>query len=129
MIARAVLQTGTHDELLARPWVGASWEGFVIEQILGMLAASGDPADAYFFRTSDGREIDLVLERRGELWAIEVKLTSNPSPSDIAELDRNADLIDATRRVLISRVSSPSDDGRRLSCSLEHSLGVLARAV
>ena len=121
----AVLQTTTRDELLARPWVGQSWEGFVIEQILGLVGALGEPTDAYFLRTSDGREIDLVLERRGELWAIEVKLTSDPNPSDFEELDRNADLIAATRRVLISRVSSPSSDGRRTSCSLEHFLGLL----
>ena len=127
-LLHALQQAPTRDELLVRPWVGQSWEGFVIEQILGLLRARGDPAEAYFFRTSDQKEIDLVLERRGELWAIEIKLTSAPSLEDLERLEAAADLIGARRRVLISRVPEPSEHGQRLSCSLEHFLGVLERS-
>jgi len=127
-LLHALQQAPTRDELLVRPWVGQSWEGFVIEQILGLLRARGDAAEAYFFRTSDQKEIDLVLERRGELWAIEIKLTSAPSLEDLERLEAAADLIGARRRVLISRVLEPSEHGQRLSCSLEHFLAVLERS-
>ena len=63
-----------------------------------------------------------------ELWAIEIKLTSAPSLEDLERLEAAADLIGARRRVLISRVPEPSEDGQRLSCSLEHFLGVLERS-
>lgn len=76
----------------AQPWVGASWEGYVIEQTLGELAVLGRVCDAYYFRTSDQHEVDLVLELGGELWAVEVKLTTSPGPEDLRRLDKVADL-------------------------------------
>jgi len=69
---------GVHDmdDLLGNPVVGASWEGFVIESLLSVVPAG---AHAYFYRTSGGAEIDLLLQmpRRG-LWAIEIKRSSSP---------------------------------------------------
>lgn len=124
-VLHAVLQTATRDELLGRPWVGQSWEGFVIEQVLGTLGAQGESVEASFLRTSDGREIDLVLRVRGEVWAIEVKLTTNPSIDELQRLDELAGWIGASRRVLISRVDVPSEDEARLSTSLEHFLARL----
>ena len=125
-LLHAVLQTTTRDDLLARPWVGASWEGFVIEQVLGLLSARGEAFEPYFLRTSDRYEIDLVLFFRGEIWAIEVKLTSSPGTEDFDRLDKAAGFIGAKRRVLISRVREAAESGDRLSCSLGHFLGVLA---
>ena len=56
--------------------VGTSWEGFVIESIINAVAPRLKP---YFFRTQDGAEIDLVLERAGKPFiAIEVKRSSAP---------------------------------------------------
>lgn len=98
----------TFDDLLHQPWVGASWEGFVIQQVMGTLAARGRPADAHFFRTSDGYEIDLVLKLGTELWAIEAKLSSRPSPEDFDRLNRAADLAGADRRYLVARVATPA---------------------
>ena len=66
------------EQLFSQPWVGHSWEGFVIEQTLATLAAVGKPAEPLFFRTSDGHELDLVLDWGVERWAVEIKLTSNP---------------------------------------------------
>jgi predicted AAA+ superfamily ATPase len=106
------------DSLLAQPWVGASWEGFVIEQILGHLAALGYHHGAYHLRTSDGHQIDLVLEVEGEVWAIETQLTASPSPADMGRLDRLADSIGATRRWLITRSPTPMGDLRRASADL-----------
>jgi len=93
--------------LLSQPWVGRSWEGWVIEQILSSNAARGLAADAYFFRTSDGKELDLVLQEGPRLWAIEVKLSSSPTREMAAKLNEAASLIGANRRMLISRTTRP----------------------
>jgi hypothetical protein len=46
-----------------------------------------------------------VLEIDGARWAVEIKLTSNPSRGDIARLQKTADLIEADRRVLVCRIA------------------------
>jgi uncharacterized protein len=63
------------DALLGHPVAGSSFEGLVVEQTLGLL---GDRADAAFYRTQTGVELDLVLTVRGERVGVEVKLTSAP---------------------------------------------------
>jgi predicted AAA+ superfamily ATPase len=65
--------------LLNHPIVGASWEGYVIEQICAALPASVYP---YYYRTQDGAEMDLVLVKGiHPLACIEVKFNSAPSLS------------------------------------------------
>ncbi len=60
--------------LLTHPKIGASWEGFVIEQIL-----RSEPHDeAFFWATHQGAEIDLVLRRGDELVGVECKRTDAP---------------------------------------------------
>jgi predicted AAA+ superfamily ATPase len=103
-LLHAILQTRTPDDLLAQPWVGASWEGFVIEQVLGHLAAWGRTVQPFFLHTADQYEIDLVLDFGRSLWAVEVKLTASPSLSDTRHLSKVANLIQADRRVLVARV-------------------------
>jgi predicted AAA+ superfamily ATPase len=117
-LLHALMNVGNRDVLLSQPWVGASWEGFVIEQILNTLSASGQRFNPFYLRTSDQYELDLVLERGGELWAIEVKLTSTPGVDDIARLDRTADLIAADRRFLVSQTPRTIEGQRTLSCNL-----------
>jgi uncharacterized protein len=64
----------TAKELLGHPKVGASWEGFVVEQVLAT-----EPYDeAYFWATHQGAEIDLVLRREGRLWGVECKRADAP---------------------------------------------------
>jgi predicted AAA+ superfamily ATPase len=103
-LLHALLQTRTHDDLLVQPWVGASWEGFVIEQVLDHLAARGRAVQPYFVRTSDQYEIDLVLDFGRSLWAVETKLTASPSVGDAQRLNKAADIIGADQRVLVARV-------------------------
>jgi uncharacterized protein len=87
----------------AQKWIGASWEGWCIEQILATRHARGHATDAYFFRTSDGLECDLVLECNGVKELIEIKLTTAPAPQDLAKLRKIRDLIGADRIVILSR--------------------------
>jgi hypothetical protein len=62
--------------LLGHPKVGASWEGFVIEQIL-ML----DVDNPWFWATHAGAELDLIVEAGGERIGVEVKRTDRPRPT------------------------------------------------
>jgi len=117
-LLHALLNVPSEQALLLQPWVGASWEGFVIEQIIGELAARGQRAEPYFFRTSDGHEIELVFDVGSERWAVDVKLTASPSPADMAKLERTADMIGATRRFLVSQTPRSSGDTFRASCNL-----------
>jgi hypothetical protein len=117
-LLHALLRVRSHDELLVQPWVGASWEGFVIEQVVTTLALIGRRADPYFLRTSDGYEIDLLLDFGRERWAVEVKLTSEPDPEDLERLDRVADLVRARKRFLVSQTPRPAFSERRVSCDL-----------
>jgi predicted AAA+ superfamily ATPase len=114
----AMLNVPDEHALLSQPWVGASWEGFVIEQAIGVLSASGRSFEPYYFRTSDGHELDLVLDFGKELWALEVKLTASPGPEDMERLNKTADLMGATRRFLVSQTGATAGDGNCISCNL-----------
>lgn len=75
-LVHALLNILDKETLLAHPVVGQSWEGFVIENL---LACAPTKAQGYFYRTSGGAEIDLLLAwPNGDLWAIEIKRSLNP---------------------------------------------------
>jgi uncharacterized protein len=78
-LVHALLGIEDHNALAGHPIVGASWEGFVIENL---IAATPDRTTSSFYRTAAGAEIDLLLELPGKhgLWAIEIKrgLTASP---------------------------------------------------
>jgi predicted AAA+ superfamily ATPase len=75
-LLHALLGLSTEETLLGHPAVGASWEGFALENL---ITAAGPNVAAHFFRTSSGAEIDLLLLWPGsELWAIEVKRSLAP---------------------------------------------------
>lgn len=75
-LVHALLGITDKETLLGNPIVGASWEGFVIENILNVLNPHLERA--YFYRTSSGNELDLIIEKPTEIWAIEVKRTMAP---------------------------------------------------
>ena len=117
-LVHALLNVPDEEALLAQPWVGASWEGYVIEQVIGELSSLDRNFNAYYFRTTDQLEIDLVLDFGKELWAVEVKLTSSPSTEEMARLNKAADLIKASRRFLVSQTRKPTGNEQCLSCDL-----------
>ncbi|MCX5958975.1 MAG: DUF4143 domain-containing protein, partial [Cyanobacteria bacterium] len=67
----------TYDDLLAHPQAGESWEGFVIEQLI----AAHPRWRPHFLRTSNGAELDLVLERGRQRRVYEIKLSKAPRVS------------------------------------------------
>jgi predicted AAA+ superfamily ATPase len=75
-LVHSLLNIETKENLLSHMVVGASWEGYCIETLLACAPAG---VTGYFYRTNGGAEIDLLLAwPRGELWAIEIKLSSAP---------------------------------------------------
>lgn len=87
----------TFDHLLGHPVVGASWEGFVVENILNNLSSSWT---ASYYRSSNQAEIDLVLEKTNqEVWAIEVKRSIAPTLS--AGFHSACEDIGATKKIVV----------------------------
>jgi len=77
-LIHALLAIADKETLLSHPVVGASWEGFVVENL---LAVGPEGVQGYFYRTSGGAEIDLVLSfPDGRLWAVEIKRSLSPRP-------------------------------------------------
>lgn len=75
-LVHALLGLVDKEAVLGHPVAGASWEGWVIENVIG---AAGEQAEPSFYRTGGGAEIDLVLSwRDGREWAIEVKRSAAP---------------------------------------------------
>ena len=78
-LLHALLDLESWNDVLGHPVAGPSWEGFAIENL---IQAAGDQRVPYFFRTEDGAEIDLVLERGGTVeMAVEIKRTTAPDVS------------------------------------------------
>jgi predicted AAA+ superfamily ATPase len=75
-IVHALLNIKDKESLLSNPILGNSWECFVIENLLSCLSKE---ASGYYYRSSGGAEIDLLLNwPDGEIWAIEIKRSLNP---------------------------------------------------
>ncbi|WP_028296089.1 ATP-binding protein [Olivibacter sitiensis] len=76
-ILHSLLQISGFESLLGNPIVGASWEGFVAENIIRQLSSKWRYS---YYRTSNQVEIDLVLEGpRDEIWAVEIKKSTSPA--------------------------------------------------
>jgi len=69
-----LLGISTQADLDRHPKLGASWEGFVIESMLGSL----QPNEAYFWATHQGAELDLLLLANGKRYGVEVKRADAP---------------------------------------------------
>ncbi|MGQ0653331.1 MAG: ATP-binding protein [Betaproteobacteria bacterium] len=126
-LLHALLRIGSREELLRHPQAGASWEGFVIEQLLASLAAAGVDAGAHFLRTGDGYEVDLLLTFGAVKAAIEVKLTASPAPQDMARLERAADLVSAEHRYIVCATPEPAASATRGALDLPAAIARLRR--
>lgn len=119
-ILHALLAIEGKETLLSHPILGMSWEGFVIDNLLSI---AGDEVAGYFYRTSAGAEIDLLLHfPDGKLWAIEIKRSLTPHP------ERGFYLACADLNPAGCFVVYPGEESYRLSAEVEAvSLGDLAR--
>jgi len=76
-LLHALLELETGDDLLSHPKLGASWEGFALEQVL----TSFQRREAYFWATHGGAELDLMITIRGKRYGFEFKTADAPGPS------------------------------------------------
>ena len=77
-LLHALLAIADKEMLLSHPVVGASSEGFVIENL---LTVSPEGVEGFFYRTSGGAEVDLLLNfPDGRQWAVEIKRSLAPRP-------------------------------------------------
>lgn len=126
-LLHSLLAVHNLENLIAHPHVGVSWEGWVIEQILMFLSNQGIACDGPFYmRTSDGHELDLILNLSGKIWGVEIKLTAAPSPEDFKKLEKTCTLIKADTMVLISRTERPAISAGAISVNLKTFLAYLA---
>jgi predicted AAA+ superfamily ATPase len=65
------------DDLISHPKLGASWEGFALEQTVNHLRLQDE--EIYFWSTHTGAELDLIFEKKGKSWGIEFKFTETPA--------------------------------------------------
>ncbi|MDD5434252.1 MAG: ATP-binding protein [Nitrospira sp.] len=74
-VLHALLGLKNESDILKHPRCGASWEGFVIEEVI----RSVDPDDVYFWATHNGAEIDLVFTKDGRMYGVECKRADAPA--------------------------------------------------
>jgi len=75
-IFHSLMDIENFDDLFSHPGYGASWEGFCIENIISSIS---DRWNASFYRTSSGKELDLILEKGQKRIAIEFKASRSPT--------------------------------------------------
>ena len=107
-LVHALLGLPNLDAVLGHPIAGSSWEGFVMEQLIN----AAPQAQACFYRTSNGAEVDLVLTfRNQQTWVIEIKRSSAPNVS--RGFYQAATDLGAERKLLVAPVAQayPLKDG------------------
>jgi hypothetical protein len=98
-LVHALLGLSNLDAVLGHPVAGSSWEGFVVEQLVN----AAPNAQASFYRTSNGAEVDLVLTfRNQQTWVIEIKRSSAPTVSK--GFHQAAADLGAVRKLLVAPV-------------------------
>lgn len=76
-LLHSLMSVTSEKELFNHPRLGASWEGFALEQISVRLNLREE--EAFFWGTHTGAELDLVFQRKGQLWGVEVKYNEAPA--------------------------------------------------
>ena len=74
-LLHALLSVETHRDLQAHPKLGASWEGYVLEQVLAAVPTR----DVYFWATHGGAELDVLVFSHGRRYGIEIKYADAPT--------------------------------------------------
>jgi len=80
-----LLGIGSERELMTHPKIGASWEGYVIEEVLHAVR----PDEAFFWATHQGAEIDLVLRINGKMVGVECKRSDAPGMTPSIRIARD----------------------------------------
>lgn len=96
-VLHRLLGISSYDALLSNPILGKSWEGFVVENIHSVLPRL---AETYFYRTSAGAEVDLVIKMpNAEVWAVEIK--HGVAPKLGKHFNQTCEDVGATRKYVV----------------------------
>ena len=105
-LLHALIGINTEQKLPRHPVCGASWEGFVIEEII----RSVEPHDVYYWATHQGAEIDLIFFKGGRMYGVEVKRQDAPTMTksihtalECLEIERIAVIYPGKRRYSIHK--------------------------
>lgn len=105
-LLHALIGINTEQELPRHSVCGASWEGFVIEEII----RSVEPHDVYYWATHQGAEIDLIFFKGGKMYGVEVKRADAPTMTksietalECLDIERIAVIYPGTRRYSVHK--------------------------
>jgi predicted AAA+ superfamily ATPase len=121
-VLHALLGIASPEGLQSHPKLGASWEGFCLEQILSL---AGDRA-AYFWATHSGAELDLLLSHAGRRLGFEFKYSERPATTKSMRIAQQDLSLDHLYVVHPGEHTFPLDD-TITAVTLPHLLEILAR--
>ncbi|PCI39470.1 MAG: hypothetical protein COB50_01095 [Thiotrichales bacterium] len=75
-ILHSLMRVHSHDDLLLNPKIGASWEGFMLEEVLRLYDI--EPEEAFFWSTQSHAELDLMIVKGSKKFGFEFKYTDQP---------------------------------------------------
>lgn len=110
-----LLGISTSEELESHPVRGASWETFVIEDVLRREQFAHPSSHAFFWRTAAGAETDLVIERGDRRLALEVKTARADQPQVIRALETALGDLDADRGWIVDQAGPIDRLGERVA--------------
>ena len=110
-----LLNISTTEELANHPSRGASWEGFVIEDVLRRERLAHPGTQAFFWRTAAGAEIDLVLDRGVERIALEIKAGRGNDARTVRTLREAMPDVEATRGWIVDQATGAELVGERIA--------------
>jgi hypothetical protein len=110
-----LLNISTAEELANHPSRGASWEGFVIEDLLRRERLVHPGAQAFFWRTAAGAEIDLVLDRGHQRVAVEIKAGRGDDARAVRTLREAMPDVDASLAWIVDQAAGVERVGDRIA--------------
>jgi len=81
-LAAFLLGFDSWEALLRSQMIGALWETHVVLQVVRHYVSRGKSVPLWFWRTAQGAEVDLLIEKGGRFTAVEAKFTEKPQTSD-----------------------------------------------
>ena len=108
-IFHALLGVAAEEDLLRHPKLGASWEGFALEEII--RSHDAEPEESYFWGTHNQAELDLMIMKDGKRIGYEVKYSSRPEITRSMRIAREDLKLDAVRVVFPGNKRFPLSEG------------------